>query len=146
MAAKNNHTLAALRVSDAVHDALLADVESFNASSVADAARNRLELSLQLEGVELHNARSGTSILREAKLKADVEERERKNAVAMGALISKEDVVAENEKIYSAMRQAIQQLPNAITGMSDEQRIECDKAIEDLLTTLSDPTIGGQLE
>ena len=73
--------------------------------------------------------------LRDRKLRAEVEDRERKNAVALGELTSRAVFMAEVEKAFAQIRQRIQQI--SIDGMTDEQRDQLDKAKEDCMTDLS---------
>jgi Arc/MetJ-type ribon-helix-helix transcriptional regulator len=75
--------------------------------------------------------------LKERKLLAEVEQRERENAKASAEVIAIDEVVAVVTKKCEPIRQAIQQVANAVDGLTDDQRGQLDKWREDTLTNLS---------
>lgn len=75
--------------------------------------------------------------LRDRKLRAEVESRERINAAALGELSTRGDWIAALDEKISVARQAILNIANSVDGATDAQRAQLDKAVQDCLTTLS---------
>ena len=134
MKVKRNDTVAAFRVRPDVFAWLKARAAKDFGSGINDTARTVIEDAFDAGGDYVPSA---AEELKERKLQAEVEQRERENAKASGELIAIDEVVAVVTKKCEPIRQAIQQVINAVDGLTDDQRAQLDKWREDTLTNLS---------
>jgi hypothetical protein len=133
----SNKDTISFRVSGPVFAALEKDVDEFNAKNIAEAARARLESTLDSPA-----PRTAKSELSERKLIAEVTAREIENEKKLGALILRTDALLSLQRKCEPIRQAIMQVANAVDGLTDDQRAQLDKWREDTLTNLS----GGEFD
>lgn len=131
MAQKNKNQIT-LRIDDALLAQLEGEVGRFEFTTISEAARARLHSPDYVAP-----AQTVAAELRERKLVAEVTARELDNAKATGSVIAKDDVVDVWTKMCEPLRQAIQQVTNAVDGLTDEQRTQLEKWKEDTLTNLS---------
>lgn len=110
-----------------------------NFETPTEIARQRLAASFE-DGAATEPADdnpNSQAALKQRRLAADVEERERKNAEARGELVRVEAVKLAYEKMITPIRQAIQQVGGAVDGLTEEQAAQLTKWTEDTLTNLS---------